>query len=503
MGRNSLRFKLIIFLLIATIAPIVTSMMVTNIYTKMSVKQRAIVENARPLNQGGLNLTNYMNQLNELTFSIYRNASFTNLINSGFTGYESDAEIYNLMQTIALNPDVYQVYMSILKRGPGEPRSFLMFNMKKTPNMEVTEPPDRWLRKDSYESVVETTHLSHNYNIGPSFYFEPRYVLSIHRAIYRVPSREQLGMLSVDIKTDTLDTMLSQLMSGQESISLLDEEGKVVYSSSSQDKPGVKPNGTWAGDILKQTESEGSLETKDSIRIFEKVETPFLKWTLVKQIPYDQLYSGARELTQIQFVILVVLLIVVVVLTLWITLRFTRPIKRLIGYINQIQTGQLDVEIQMNSKDEIGILARRFRLMMETINELIKNEYVLNLANKTNQLKALQAQINPHFLYNSLQSIGTLALQHQAPKVYKLLSSLAKMMRYSMNTDEAVVPPRQELDHIKAYLQLQTQRFEDELSVRYHIEEETLDILLPKMTLQPLVENYFKYGFDPASGPGS
>ncbi|UUZ93073.1 hypothetical protein LJK87_49050 [Paenibacillus sp. P25] len=143
------------------------------------------------LNQGGLNLTNYMNQLNELTFSIYRNASFTNLINSGFTGYESDAEIYNLMQTIALNPDVYQVYMSILKRGPGEPRSFLMFNMKKTPNMEVTEPPDRWLRKDSYESVVETTHLSHNYNIGPSFYFEPRYVLSIHRAIYRVPSRER------------------------------------------------------------------------------------------------------------------------------------------------------------------------------------------------------------------------------------------------------------------------------------------------------------------------
>ncbi|MCZ8516450.1 sensor histidine kinase [Paenibacillus filicis] len=498
-----MRLKLILLLLIATIAPIVTSMIVTNMYTKQSVKQKAIVESTNLLNQGKLNLINYMNQLNELTFSVYRNQSFSRLIDLGFTGYESEAEIYNLMQTISLNQDVYQVYLNIFERGPGEPRSFLLLNSRKYPSLspEITVPTDQWSRKDSYESVVETTHLSHNYNLGPSFYFPPRYVLTIHRQIYRIPSKALIGSLSVDMKTETLNGLLGQLQNEQENIYLLDEQGKLVYSSSLADSLGVKPRDVWVDEILARPENDGTLETKDSIRIFERVETPFMKWTLVKQIPYEQLYRGARELTQIQSVILGALLFVVVALTLWISLRFTRPIKRLIGYINQIQSGQLEVDIQVNSKDEIGILARRFRHMMETINQLIKQEYMLNLANKTNQLKALQAQINPHFLYNSLQSIGTLALQHDAPNIYKLLSSLAKMMRYSMNTDESIVPLRKELEHIKAYLQLQTQRFEDDLSVRYHIDEETLDMLLPKMTLQPIVENYFKYGFDPRSKP--
>lgn len=502
MGRSSFRFKLILLLLVATIAPIIVSMVITNMYTKQSVKERTMTESANLLRQGAQNVTNYMNQLNELTFSMYRNPSFLKLINVGFTGYESEAEIYNLMQSISLNPDVYQVYMNIAQRGEGEPRSFLLFNMKRTASMEVTMPQDVWTRPDSYESVTETTHLSHHYQVGQAFYFPPRPVFSIHRTLYRIPSRERLGALAVDFKTETLEAMLKQLAGERETVYLLDSDGRLVYSNDPQRAAGTPLDEPWARELGAFGQSAGVSESGGSIRIFESIDTPFLRWTLVKQVPYEQLYQGARELTRIQLLILGALLLVVAGLTLWISVRFTLPIKRLIGTINQIQSGQLGVEIPVHSNDEIGILARRFRHMMETINHLIKQEYMLSLANKTNQLKALQAQINPHFLYNSLQSIGTLALQHGAPGIYRLVSSLAKMMRYSMSTEETVVPLRKELEHVKAYLQLQTQRFEDELSVRYHIEDDTLDMVLPKMTLQPLVENYFKYGFEPRERPG-
>lgn len=502
MGRSSFRFKLILLLLVATIAPIIVSMVITNMYTKQSVKERTMTESANLLRQGAQNVTNYMNQLNELTFSMYRNPSFLKLINVGFTGYESEAEIYNLMQSISLNPDVYQVYMNIAQRGEGEPRSFLLFNMKRTASMETTMPQDVWTRPDSYESVTETTHLSHHYQVGQAFYFPPRPVFSIHRTLYRIPSRERLGALAVDFKTETLEAMLKQLAGERETVYLLDSDGRLVYSNDPQRAAGTPLDEPWARELGASGQSAGVSESGGSIRIFESIDTPFLRWTLVKQVPYEQLYQGARELTRIQLLILGALLLVVAGLTLWISVRFTLPIKRLIGTINQIQSGQLGVEIPVHSNDEIGILARRFRHMMETINHLIKQEYMLSLANKTNQLKALQAQINPHFLYNSLQSIGTLALQHGAPGIYRLVSSLAKMMRYSMSTEETVVPLRKELEHVKAYLQLQTQRFEDELSVRYHIEDDTLDMVLPKMTLQPLVENYFKYGFEPRERPG-
>ncbi|WP_405462569.1 sensor histidine kinase [Paenibacillus sp. HJGM_3] len=146
-------------------------------------------------------------------------------------------------------------------------------------------------------------------------------------------------------------------------------------------------------------------------------------------------------------------------------------------------------------EDEIGHLSRRFQSMMNTINDLILREYRLELANKTTQLRMLQAQINPHFINNALQSIGTLALQHEAPKVYALLASLAKMMHYTMHTDETIVPLEKELEHLNYYLQLQKQRFDDKFSYRYDIGEATRTIPVPKMILQPIAENYFKHGY--------
>jgi two-component system sensor histidine kinase YesM len=139
---------------------------------------------------------------------------------------------------------------------------------------------------------------------------------------------------------------------------------------------------------------------------------------------------------------------------------------------------------------------------MQRINQLIIREYRLELASKTNQLKALQAQVNPHFMNNALQSIGTLALQNGDRKVYSLISSLGKMMRYHMRADSTSVPLSAELDYVRSYLALQRQRFDENL--HYHIEadERAGAVRVPKMILQPLVENVFKHGIQPALGPG-
>jgi two-component system sensor histidine kinase YesM len=139
--------------------------------------------------------------------------------------------------------------------------------------------------------------------------------------------------------------------------------------------------------------------------------------------------------------------------------------------------------------------------MMDTVNNLILREYQLELANKTNQLKALQAQIHPHFLYNTLQSIGTLALQQQGKRAYTLLSSLSKMLRYSMR-DQTRVTLREEAEHARLYLELQQERFGERLEVHMDFAEDTLSVQMPRMTLQPLIENYFKHGADVQPGKG-
>ncbi|MNI23984.1 Sensor histidine kinase YpdA [compost metagenome] len=179
-----------------------------------------------------------------------------------------------------------------------------------------------------------------------------------------------------------------------------------------------------------------------------------------------------------------------------ISIGFTRPIKKLISFTQKVQIGQLDARMDVEREDEFGLLTRKITGMTRTINDLILNEYKLDLANKTNQLKALQAQVNPHFLYNALQSIASLSLRYNAPKVYDLIYSLGSMMRYSMNTERTEVPLRDEIEHVQNYVILQTERFgEENLRLDVDAEEEALDVEVPKMILQPIVENIFKHGF--------
>jgi len=139
---------------------------------------------------------------------------------------------------------------------------------------------------------------------------------------------------------------------------------------------------------------------------------------------------------------------------------------------------------------------------MQRINQLIMREYRLELASKSNQLKALQAQINPHFMNNALQSIGTLALQHGDRQVYTLISSLGKMMRYHMRADNTSVPLSAELDYVQSYLALQRQRFDEHLEYRIEADEKAGAVQVPRMVLQLIVENIFKHGIQPAVKPG-
>ncbi|MFE5318681.1 sensor histidine kinase [Paenibacillus sp. NPDC056579] len=502
MIRNSIRNKLIVFLLVATIIPIGTSIVISYFFTKQSITNEAVKNNSNLIFQGKANIINYLRVIEQNSLSVYNDAVLYSIIEDGDTDYLSTSEIFRGMLTIANSiKEIKQTYLYIASSN----RSFLISQG----NPGRNEGSSDKYHPDMGSSVVrlEPTHLSHDYKMGSLFYVPPSTVITLHRSIRNALTQQELGILSIDFSIDVIASISKQLYTlGEEELYILDKEGTVVYGSDPS-LWGKVLNEDWVNYLRELPDGKGSFEWKSKsfagMHIYERMETPYMDWTLVKRIPYESLYKNARELTMINTIISSLFLVIVITATLFISFRFTAPIKNLIGYINKIQTGNMHVDIQVSSNDEIGILARRFRIMMQTINELIMSEYKLDIANKTNQLKALQAQINPHFLYNSLQSIGTLALQHQAPKVYSLLSSLAKMMRYSMNTNETQVPLKQEIDHVKSYLELQMQRFENELTVSYKVSPDTLNIHVPKMILQPLVENYFKHGFDPSEKTGT
>ncbi|GAA0406002.1 cache domain-containing sensor histidine kinase [Paenibacillus motobuensis] len=490
---RSIRTRLIQFMLFATIIPLTLSLVITLLHTRESVKEQTVNENIRLIYQGKTNLDNYLSGINRASLSVYSDQHFLRNLALRPNDYMVLSEIYTTLQSIQVTtPDIHQVY--------------LHNNLTNQSTLITSSSPQRAYRSEAYRNIeqfgqgvtaIESVHPLHSYGFptSPSNYTD-RKVITLYRSIVNVPDTKQLALLAIDIKLDGIDAICDQLYeNSSENLYLIDDRGNVIYSQNEEEIGGPMPNSKIIS-MIKQHGEQGYFDDTDAMNIFERLDTSFASWILVKQIPHTTLYQQSNQLVSINAIIAVLALFTVIIGTLFISIRITRPIKQLTNYINVVQAGNLDVDIQVTSTDEIGILSRRFRQMMDTINNLILKEYRLELANKTNQLKALQAQIDPHFLYNSLQSIGTLALHHKVPRIYKLLSSLASIMRYNMRTGEAMVTLGDEVKHLELYLDLQKERFGDQLEVEWNIDPDSLSCRVPKMILQPIAENYFKHGME-------
>lgn len=180
----------------------------------------------------------------------------------------------------------------------------------------------------------------------------------------------------------------------------------------------------------------------------------------------------------------------------------TRPIYYLQGKMKKFQNGDFKSKVNWSRKDEIGKLAVTFNEMTERINQLIEQNYVAQIKQREAQFNALQAQINPHFLYNTLDSISNIAIAQQVPYVSEISIHLADMLRYSISKIGPIVTLQEELNHIKAYLLIQNIRYGNKFTAEWNIDPNTLDLPIIKLTLQPLVENAVYHGLEMKIGPG-
>ncbi|GAA0844918.1 hypothetical protein GCM10008915_48400 [Bifidobacterium pullorum subsp. gallinarum] len=441
---------------------------------------------------------NYLRGIDRASLSVYSDPHFLRNLALDPDNYRVIAELYATLQAIQTGTqDVHQIYLHNDLTGQSTQIS------SNLPRREFRQAPYRTIEQFGQgNTAIEPVHQVHSYGFPPRpadiLDFE---VITFYRSITNVPSPDQYALMAIDVKLDSILAICDQLYAKEEEqLYLIDDNGSIIYS------PDPAQRGQYLNDpelmnVIAQAD-KGYYDGNDAMIIYEKLDLSYAPWTLVKQIPHQTLYKNSTELTSINAIIAIFALLIVIFGTLWISIRITKPIKQLTSYMNQVKTGRLDVNIDVTSPDEIGVLSRRFRNMMDTINNLILREYRLEIANKTNQLKALQAQIDPHFLYNSLQSIGTLALQHNVPRIYSLLSSLANIMRYNMRNSEAKVTLQDEINHVRLYLELQKQRFRDQLEVIWELDPESLTAPVPKMILQPIVENYFKHGMNTHAGVG-
>lgn len=510
MFRNSIRTRLMALVLLASVIPSGISVTFSYLYTKQSVTEQSVRQNTKLLTLGEANLSSYFDGMNQLVMSLY---SGINVPSSFYTtllvAKNPDAvpegsalpdnraiistQLYNLFLS---DRNTFQIHLYV--RAARQSNLLLGGYFRQEANAGYIPPANP---EGTNRPFVEVTHMDHQYGVKSGFpNLKPGTVpvFTAHFPIYRAPSDEVLADLSIDYQLDELEGIVkSMYTSDTEQLYVLNEQGQALFASD-PDWIGRPVTEGWSR--LPEGSDSGHFSWKkdgfEGLVLYRHIDDPLFKGSIIKLIPYEDLYSDARLITRFNTGIGILFLLLGGISAVLISIGFTRPIKKLISFTQKVQIGQLDAHMDAEREDEFGLLTRKITGMTRTINDLIVKEYRLELANKTNQLKALQAQVNPHFLYNALQSIASLSLRYNAPKVYDLIYSLGSMMRYSMNTERTQVPLRDELEHVQNYVILQTERFgEENLRLDIEAEERAREIIVPKMILQPIVENIFKHGF--------
>jgi two-component system, sensor histidine kinase YesM len=360
----------------------------------------------------------------------------------------------------------------------------------------IAAEEEDWVKKtEEREGAILWTH---GYSIH-SYWKGKTDVISLFRVINDINNiKQRIGFVKIRLNEKALfQTIKAGVPQEHGTAFILDEEGKVVlhenrmlFGKSYPDKELIK--------LLKKDSKKNSfvysLEGERYLVAARVIERN--GWQLVTMVHEGAILEDLRGIGYwiIVFLILSIGLGVLSVIGFYFTIL--RPILNLTDKTREVEHGDFSVTIKVKSKDEIGRLEDRFNRMVGTIQQLINTKYKLEIKQRESELKALQNQINPHFLYNTLDMIRWTARMENAMETSRLIELLSKMFRISLSKGKIWIPLHQELSYVESYLELQKKRLGKKLSYQLNVDKDTEDVLLMKQILQPLVENSIVHGFE-------
>lgn len=465
---------------------------ISDYFIRENLTRNAIENGQRNVQADDVSLSSYLSSLSQSVKELYYNTGIYPLLYQPSPSYEDNNVIFTWMQSIvnlSEKREILQVYMNL----KNSERSYLVGkNGRCSGNGKYTvEIPEI---KETYQAFCEGPHVSHNYGMLVSG-AEGENVCTFHWNIYNAMGTQVIGTISIDVITEKLADYLTSVRQGSP-VYLLDGAGNIVYQNTQVLSESICRNLTQKSETpVWNYISENSFK---GVAFVQKISSNLVNWKIIELKSDEELFGTANEILLWQILVLAGAGIICMVSLFLIVVRLTKPLRELKNYAAAVEKGDLTVNIREYTSyrrlDEIGILIVHMENMMKTIQEMFVRQQKLSQAHRNVEMKMLLAQINPHFIYNTLQTISTQALINGDKETYQLLVRLGAEMQYSMNLEKEVVQLKEELRYVENYLVLQQKRFENRFRFEILVDPEAEEISVPKMSLQPLVENSIKHG---------
>ncbi len=331
-----------------------------------------------------------------------------------------------------------------------------------------------------------------------------KYVLSLYRQLNDINNlTRRLGIIRIDLSEREINRIYRDIQLGETGYVFITNKDGVILSHSNAEMINKNIRNE---ELFKKVFSgeNGFYREKYSGQdmLVTYYESNIQDMTYISVVPFKEITRELNTSLKVTLSIVAVVIALAFVALSLLTMKITKPIKKMTVLMKKVEQGNLDVLINTDRKDEIGTLGRSFNSMTRKLKILIEEVYKIQLSRKEAELRTLQAQINPHFLYNTLDVIYWTSRLENAPRTGEIVSALAKLFKLGLNKGSEITTIKKEVEHVQSYLTIQKYRYDEIPEFRVDVDESILEHSTIKLILQPFVENALVHGIAEMGGRG-
>jgi len=500
----NLRIKLFTAFLGLVIIPLFILGIITFIVTFRSIETKYSQQAEYSLRAIGYSIRNVFHEMDNVTDNGIAKGVFQEALNSR----NPDTQDLTAADQLELNAN-QRNFRSLLYNHPAIDYAFL-YNIQSSRESKVitifnkenfeTLPYEEFKEHSLYREVVKLNGVPRW--IAPREYPELTGTDSVFtqiRLIKDLESFKRVGVLFVQIKSWEFEKIFQSMTLGSKlrdtRFFLVNDKGQVLYDYPSEltglvlDEE-IRQRLVGTRDVFSY---RGKFNGEESVISIHRLKD--YPWKVVSVTSWRYLSQEVTTFAKWFVAIILVCVLTAMLFNVLFVNRITGTIGVIVRFMRKVEAGDLNARVEEKGDDELLLLQQGFNSQMDKINELFDQVKKEQRQKANAELRVLQAQIKPHFLFNTLESINVLAVQNEGRKVSEMVLRLARILRISIQGKEEI-PLREEIEHLRSYLEIQKFRFADLFEYEIDVPPELMDCLVLKLTLQPLVENSIQHGFE-------
>ncbi|SFE41750.1 two-component system, sensor histidine kinase YesM [Paenibacillus catalpae] len=489
---------IVIVLLILALSLFASYTYSQNIYEKQAS------ENASRLVKGiDEGFKSNLDQVDRIIMSIYNDLDSENsnfLSSTEYSGLTDEYRTLQLTQTfyqrlLNLRPDFNSIYIYV------SPSKQISYAVNGIVDPDYNPQQDDWFVQTvaaGGSTIISAPH-------DPFQLHDAEKVISFSRILKRFDTNkdDSYGVILIDLSMDAIQSIVDKAdLSSETGVMILDGGGETLFadgplssgeglSEEARSKVASSPQGM----LNLRVDGKKYLLTYGTIGI--------TGWKSLTLTPFSEIQKDRDKLLLFSLALAAVALLITIVIAYLFSKRLFKPIHTLKQGIVQVKQGNFNIDLEPPTSDELGQVVFSFNSMVKTIKQLIEEKYEEALARQDAEFRYLQSQMNPHFMFNTLQTINGMAIVNEVPEISAASSNLARMLRYNIDMKQRTVTIREELENAVCYLQIQKIRFREYLDYELSLDEDIYDCTIIKLILQPILENAIVHGIEPKGDNGS